>query len=73
MSLKEEFEKEKKILYSGTKLLFETNNKNYIIWLENKINHSKKCSLNKSFNNCSFHSDNKDGCLSCNHFESLNL
>ena len=27
------------------------------------------CSLDKSYSDCGFHSDNKDGCLGCNHLE----
>lgn len=27
------------------------------------------CTINKCFSNCEFHSENIDGCLSCNHYE----
>lgn len=33
------------------------------------VNKPFYCSINKSFSDCTFHSDNVDGCYGCNHFE----
>ena len=63
--------------------ILELSRKNFIIERKNKelkekinrlnnllmVDNLKKCSLNKSFNTCNFHADNKNGCYSCNHFE----
>jgi len=38
MSLREQFENEVKVKYSGIELLFETSGQKYIEWLELKVN-----------------------------------
>lgn len=37
MTLREEFEEELKIKYTGVKLLLETSSNKYIVWLEERI------------------------------------